>query len=312
MQVLTVTKVVDDGRHNAFTDLYYWAGSFYLVFCSALARTAGDARLRILRSADAAHWQPVAEIDLPGEARHPKFLAMGKRLFAYATAVPPDNEAERRTCVSFTEDGEEWTQPAACSPAGRVLWRPRIHGQTCYAAACERLEVGDPAKQRSVLLESADGLHWREVSVIYEGEGVAETELWFERDDRVTALVTLHSGPRVTVVAAAGSPYTTWSHRPTHHLVEAPVLRKVYRRYLVAGRFAADPPRAQTALFWLKRDRLEFDVALPSGGDTGHPGCCWLNEDELLMSYHSGHEYSQDPAAEVPAAIYIARLGLDF
>jgi hypothetical protein len=312
MEILSVAKLVDDGQHNAFTDLYYWAGHFYLAYRTASGHLSGDGRIRIMRSADGFVWQQVAEVAAQGDCRDPKLLALGERLHLYTTVVPISQEKGRRAYVSVSEDGTTWPAPTPCGPEGMTFWRPRVHGKTCYVAAYEGDDGAPPDAWRSFLLESDDGLEWREVATIYHGAGASETELWIERDDRITALVRLDEEPRLAVVATSAPPYTSWKHRPTDRVLQAPMLRKVYRRYLVAGRTFDSEGRPQTALLWLQGNKLKLDAVLPSGGDTSYPGCCWLNEDELLLSYYSSHEYNTDPNVDAPAAIYLARLGFDF
>ena len=72
-QIISVVKIWDQGKHNAFTDLIRWHGKWYCTFREADAHVGGDGQLRVLESADGFEWQPVALVSEAGiDLRDPK------------------------------------------------------------------------------------------------------------------------------------------------------------------------------------------------------------------------------------------------
>src|SRR3954469_24300980 len=58
-RLVSVQKIWDQGKHNAFTDLNRWRGKWYCVFREADAHVGGDGRPRVLESVDGKKWEPV-------------------------------------------------------------------------------------------------------------------------------------------------------------------------------------------------------------------------------------------------------------
>src|SRR3954470_16224124 len=72
-ELVSVEKIWDRGRHNAFTDLARWRGRWYCTFREAEGHVGGDGRLRVLASADGRDWEPSALIAEAGaDLRDPK------------------------------------------------------------------------------------------------------------------------------------------------------------------------------------------------------------------------------------------------
>src|SRR5271168_2385224 len=71
--LVSVEKIWDRGKHNAFTDLARWRGRWYCTFRESEAHVGGDGKLRVLESADGRGWEPVALIAEEGiDLRDPK------------------------------------------------------------------------------------------------------------------------------------------------------------------------------------------------------------------------------------------------
>src|SRR5918996_1387713 len=72
-EVVSVRKIWDEGKHNAFTDLVRWRDKWYCTFREADAHVGGDGKLRVLESADGERWDPVALVAEQGiDLRDPK------------------------------------------------------------------------------------------------------------------------------------------------------------------------------------------------------------------------------------------------
>src|SRR5436189_3847017 len=72
-EIVSVTKIWDAGKHNAFTDLIRWHDKWYCTFREADAHVGGDGKLRVLESSDGAKWESVALVTEKGiDLRDPK------------------------------------------------------------------------------------------------------------------------------------------------------------------------------------------------------------------------------------------------
>src|SRR5947207_15931037 len=72
-EIVSVAKIWNQGKHNAFTDLIRWRGKWYCSFREADAHVGGDGQLRVLESADGEKWQSAALIGEKGiDLRDPK------------------------------------------------------------------------------------------------------------------------------------------------------------------------------------------------------------------------------------------------
>src|SRR5687768_15469000 len=72
-QIESITKIWDQGKHNAFTDLIRWRGKWYCTFREADAHVGGDGQLRVLESADGKQWESAALVTEKGiDLRDPK------------------------------------------------------------------------------------------------------------------------------------------------------------------------------------------------------------------------------------------------
>ena len=56
-EIVSIAKIWDQGKHNAFTDLIRWHDKWYCTFREADAHVGGDGQLRLLVSDEAEKWQ---------------------------------------------------------------------------------------------------------------------------------------------------------------------------------------------------------------------------------------------------------------
>src|SRR5688500_19168487 len=90
-EVVSVVKIWDRGKHNAFTDLIRWHDKWYCTFREADAHVGGDGVLRVLESADGKTWESVAGItEAGGDLRDPKLSVPPDDRLMIAAARPGD------------------------------------------------------------------------------------------------------------------------------------------------------------------------------------------------------------------------------
>ena len=86
-ELVSLQRVVADGYHNAFTDLTYWQGHYYLGYRHAQTHAVdppGD--VIILRSADLTDWEQVPDLTPVVMTATPSCL--GPAIFSPSASVP--------------------------------------------------------------------------------------------------------------------------------------------------------------------------------------------------------------------------------
>ena len=202
---------------------------------------------------------------------------------------PPLPRARTLPDPGHLEHGRaDWARPAGIGHDGWLFWRPKTPdgGRTWYCPAYWH-EHG-----RAALFRSSDGLAWEKLGVVFDGEGVDETDFEFLPDGRM--LVTGRAeGRRAramakgwfgdntghTGLAVAPPPYDTWTYsRSFVTRLDGPRLFTHAGKVYAVGR--RDVPawkglvfgtgsilnRKRTALFEVREDRLLPPLRLPERG----------------------------------------------
>ena len=319
-EVVSVEKVWDQGRHNAFTDLIRWRDKWYLTFREGDAHVGGDGRLRVLESADGKTWASAALVAEEGiDLRDPKLSVTpdGRLMIAAGGSVYKGTTLlGRQPRVTFSKDGREWTPPQRVLTEGEWLWRVTWHDGTAYgvsynagerkspaakdAATTGKVEPG-PADWKLKLVKSTDGAAYDLVTHLDVPGYPNETTLRFLPDGEMIALVRREAGSKFAWVGRSKPPYTDWTWKETKHQVGGPNLIRLPDGSLWAvGR--TYPGGAKTAVATMTADGgYEPVLTLPSGGDTSYAGLVW-HGGLLWVSYYSSHEGK--------SAIYLAKVRL--
>jgi len=319
-----IHRVVDDGLHNAFTDLVQFKGKFFLTHrsCPEGHMIFPTSKIHILTSDDGiGGWQPVFEFSVPErDVRDPHFLIFDDRLFVYSGTwlCPPEgNPRDMNDHLGYaacTDDGASWDGPTMLEGTyGHYIWRAAAFDGRAYLCGRRRrgFAPGQDENRRELIqaamLSSEDGLNWRHAGLFADGYG-DETAFLFEPDGSVLALVR-GADPVPARISRMRSPYDHFEHVELDRNVGGPLLARWGNRLLVGGRKVLKPDRPVTTLYWLADDQLHEICELPSGGDNSYPGFVDLGDDRGLLSFYSSHEGSGRGTA--PCHIYLAELSLD-
>jgi hypothetical protein len=319
-QILSVTKIWDQGKHNAFTDLIRWHDKWYCTFREADAHVGGDGQIRVLESTDGEKWQPAALITEAGiDLRDPKLsITPDDRLMIVAGGSVYEGTTlkGRQPRVTFSSDGRQWTAPQRVLEEGEWLWRVTWHNGKAYGisynaaertspAAKEAAKSGKvqsgPAEWKLKLVVSSDGIHYDLVTHLDVPGHPNETTLRFLPDGEMVALVRREGGNTFGWIGLSKSPYKDWTWHETKHRLGGPnFIRLPSGELWAAGR--TYPGGAKNALAKMTADGgYEPVLTFPSGGDTSYPGLVW-HQDKLWMSYYSSHEGK--------TSIYLAQIKL--
>ncbi|MGB4268441.1 MAG: sialidase family protein [Spirochaetota bacterium] len=319
-------------KHNSNTDLIYFDGYFYCIHAQTKWHLYDDnGYLLIRRSADGKTWQDVAKLVVAGkDVRDPKFAIIKKNLFVYFLVNDKFDPSPHTTYWSTTRDGLKWSIPRelttitvyhrtqsgvqSVTQGGWNLWRPKTRdNKVWYVIASGKkpllLPAGQPAHTDvttiTVLLSSADGLVWKEVSEVYTAYGNGEPELEFLSDGSIIA--TLRCGSLGTggyefgnptgntIIAIASKPYTKWCY--AHSFItrlDGGTLFSINGRIFAAGRNHLGPrfdlgnhvAKKRTAIYEVLPDRLIHLFDLPSNGDTAYTGVV-VKDGVVYVSYYT-------------------------
>ena len=284
--------------HNAYTDLVRFRDRWFCVFREGTLASSPDGTLRVLTSLDGEAWESVAQVAGPGgDLRDPKLTATpGDRLLL--SALASSSGAGRQSLAWVSEDGRRWSPPQVIGEPGWVLGRVSWHLGRAYSLGFRAAETAP-----SRLYTSTDGAHFSVHSEIVPVPGEpTEASLLFLPHGNAFALLRREGAAPTAMFGKSRSPFRAWTWAELNKGIAGPnLIRLPDGRLLAAGRIIDDTIR--TSLCWIdpEQDMLTEFFALPSSGDTGHPGLVY-HDGYLWVSYYSSHEGK--------AMIYLAKVKL--
>jgi hypothetical protein len=314
-----VTKVWDQGRHNAFTDLIRFGGRWYCTFREGDAHVGGDGKLRVLSSTDGTRWESVALVAETGiDLRDPKLsVTPDGRLMVVAggSVYQGTRLLGRQPRVAFSKDGKEWTPTKRVLGEGEWLWRVTWHDGKCYgvsydasqrdteeakdAAKTGKAEPG-PADWKLKLWVGPDGERFDLVTHLDVPGHPNETTLRFTPTGGMVALVRREGGSQKGWVGTSTAPYKEWTWKELPARVGGPnFLLAPDGPAVAAVRLYDGKVRTAVCLLDPSGGKLDEALTLPSGGDTSYAGLVW-HDGLLWVSYYSSHEGK--------SAVYLARV----
>ena len=322
-RLLSVKKIWDAGKHNAFTDLIRWRDRWYCSFREAEAHVGGDGQVRVLTSTDGDRWESLALIGETGiDLRDPKLsVTPDDRLMIVAGgSVYRGGKIllGRQPRVMFSLDGAAWSAPARVLEEGDWLWRVTWHQGKAYgiaydagerqsaaarkAAESHQVAEPGPADWKLKLVVSDDGVNYRVLQYLDVPGHPNETTLRFTPEGELIALIRREGGDTLGWIGTSRPPYNQWSYAATSYRLGGPnflILPQGGPPFWASTRVS--PGGAKTVLARMTRSELEPVLTLPSGGDTSYAGMVW-HDGVLWMSYYSSHERK--------SSIYLARIAL--
>ena len=348
VRIKEIRKIYSDGRHNAFTDMEYWKGHYYVAFRNAggHARPGDYGDILVIRSDDLKRWEVCARLSTSDDHddRDPALLDLGDELGVFFGSSFPKEPggllytegSERRiqSYAAFTSDGANWSSPQPVYEPDFWLWQVERFGEVSYGTAYNR-------EGRLRLARSTDGRNWETVSEIPPDRFKStEAGLWVTEDGKMRLVIRVRESSGMALLAWGEPPYKRWDLKELNYTVHSPVIRPVGDELWVAGRafgrqlpssmVPPEPPKEKiealarlderlarpqewhVVLWRLVGDSLEPILVLPSRGDNAYPGMV-VEEGRVLMSYYSQHDVDNGPKpkpGECPSEIYLAEIEL--
>lgn len=331
MQLISLNKIVSDGKHNAFTGLAHFRNRYFLAFRQAEKHGAKGGRQILLSSPDAVQWDRQLETSFPTpedlppgtpmDFRDSYFLNLGNELRLHSFALTPLGPDENylqpvRSTVQTTSDGVNWSAPRTILQ-GALLWKPIFHEGRFWCAGYRRI-----AHEGYVvdLYQSPDGFSWECGSRIATGN---ETILVPQPDGRLWAYVRTQDLPNHLQIWEATPPiFNSWRQVGViPKIIEAPHVVTVNNCKYLLGREKPDsvgikpgPHLCRSKIWRLEGDQAHEVLELPSLGDTSYFGTVVCDDGTILASYYSQHERELDKPEferggnDNPADIFLARL----
>jgi hypothetical protein len=324
VEVSNIRRAFHNGEHNAFTDLCRFKGNYYLTFrsCPDGHMVHPTASVIVLSSPDTKTWKQVHRFSVPlRDTRDPHFLIFKDRLFIYTgtwysgetTLKREDyNMNQHLGYAAWSDDGAGWNGPVLLEGTfGHYVWRAATFGGRAYLCGRRNREFdmkarGEGAIVEAAMLESDDGLIWRQRALFLEQRG-DETAFQFEPDGAIVAIA--RRGRENAALLRSRPPYVHWERKELDRYVGGPLLVKWCSHYLVGGRRFTKDNLPKTSLCWLVNDTLQEFAELPSAGDNSYPGFVETGPGRALISWYSSHE--KDAAGKAITAIYLADLNIE-
>jgi hypothetical protein len=307
-RILSVKKIWDKGKHNAFTDLIRFHDKFYCTFRESNGHVGGDGKLRVLVSSDGDAWKSAALLAEKGiDLRDPKLCITpdGRLMIVAGGSVYKGGRKilGRQPRVAFSRDGVKWTKTKRVLREGDWLWRVTWHRGIAYGAAYRTSPRKAGPKSTDWLLtlyKSRDGLHWDMSTDLKVPNRPNETTLRFLPGDEMVALVRREAGNGHGWIGSSKPPYKKWGWTETKHRLGGPNFIRLPDGELWAGS-RSYPGGAKTVLAKMTKTSYDPVLTLPSRGDTSYPGLVW-HDGILWMSYYSSHQGK--------TSIYLAKIAL--
>jgi hypothetical protein len=279
----SVEKLVANNLHNAFTALIKWKDQYWLAFRQAKEHNTSDGEIVLMRSSDGNKWEETRRVNILPDDRDPQFVATADRLFLY---IPAMQGQDLTSYVTYTDDGQNWSEPVAVYQPRYIMWKPTVHDGKFYAAV--HLKSND-GKERDVhLVTSPDGVEWEKISLIRGGNWESETTIFFERDGQITAFLRQKYGSPRSSLLMAKPPYTEWMATPGNITFGGHAIHTFKGANYFFSR--ASKGSDSVAMIYTYADgKLTPYCELPSGGDCSYPEAVQMG-DEMLVSYYSSHE----------------------
>jgi len=319
-----VRCIHSDGWHNAFTDLQWFKGKYYVCFRNGLSHVSTDGKVVVVASDDLYRWERVGvPVNTMGDDRDPHLIVAGDRLYvitgssSWSETIPEVGKEHRyvRSYCSYTDDGINWSKPQQIYKDHYWVWGVGYTDGVFYGLAYGGAGMFEGGITQLHLVRSSDALDWEKVSQV-SPDG-SEATFRIAEDGTMRVAIRDKNETRLSI-AVAKPPFKDWQITDVDKVIPAPKLIQVGgQEYIIGRQHLPDPKNVdscidrRTSVWRLEDDKIEHVLDLPSSGDTSYVGVIIREDESVLLSYYSQHEvnYSAEHWT-CPANIYLAQIRL--
>ena len=319
-----VRCIHSDGWHNAFTDLQWFKGKYYVCFRNGLSHVSPEGKVVVIASDDLYRWERVGvPVNTTGDDRDPHLIVAEDRLYvivgtsSWSEAMPEVGKENRyvRTYCSYTDDGINWSKPQQIYEDHYWVWGVGYADGIFYGLAYGGDGKLADAATHLHLVRSNDALDWEKVSQV-SPDG---SEATFRMAEDGTMRVAIRDKKETRLsIATAKPPFEDWQLTDVDKIIPAPKLIQVGGQEYIIGRHHLPDPNnpgsyidRRTSVWRLEDYKLEHVLDLPSSGDTSYVGVIIQEDESVLLSYYSQHEVKYSAEHWIcPANIYLAQIRL--
>lgn len=312
---LSVKKIWEAAPHNAFPDIRFYKGNFYMVFRESQVhvheKPEDDGKIRVLQSSNGTDWKPFQLIEKKGfDLRDPMLeITSDNRLMLLMAGSIYDGSKLMGGLnhVSFLQ--EQFTAPQAVQYDAELqskhnwLWSITWNKGTGYGIVYQF----EPNKANKLMLATTkDGLHYS-LKTKLDVEGTTnESKLMFVNNKQMLMVVRRDGKPSMGAFGVSKAPFTKWSFSDMKIQLGGPHLVRLSKKYWILSTRSFNADRSVcTSLFALnKKGETTKLMTLPECGswDCSYPGM-EIHNGILYVSYYSSHE-------DKKAKIYLATVSV--
>jgi len=301
---IQVSKIWDQGKHNAFPDLFQYKKYFYVAFREGNSHVdnLNNGKVRLIRSTDLKNWETIELFEMDGvdirEARLSK-MPDGTLLVTLAAGVWKDGQyLSLSPYVSFSDKkGENFSVltkteiDSAIKPALDWIWRVTWHKNTGYGILYQIYPGQRNTKNwNAFLVKTSDGIKYEKVSQLNIDGNPNESTIRIDNKGKMYVLVRRESADQMGVLAKSDFPYVNWNFNKLTWRLGGPNFLFLNNDQLIIGSRYREDKSAITALLVTDLNgNVQKIVRLPSSGDTSYPGMI-IHKKQLLVVYYSSHE----------------------
>ncbi|NLL83913.1 MAG: exo-alpha-sialidase [Lentisphaerae bacterium] len=331
-RIIRQTTVIRDNMHNAFTDLQFWQGAYWVSYRKGADHISMDAHAVVSVSHDRHRFTELATSSVRGDVRDPKMfpidddhLALYYPTWLYGAGSHQVNGKNYfkpiQQYITFSTNGHTWQAPQPILAPNMWLWRIRPHQGRYYGLIQNLAAAYDDVRPHQLDLAVSDDLiNWETIARI--GENLNESDIFWHPDGEAWVVSRTVKG-HFSVFAAAKPPYTEWHTTTLTSMVHAPIILEHNDNLYVAGRsnpiyegpLPAPVGTCSLSLWRLTRGQLDPVLHIPAYGDCSYPGLIKDPEGRICLSYYSQHAYNLGVITpttpdSIPADVYFAELEL--
>ena len=304
---ITITKVWDKEKHNAFPDLVQFKDYFYITFREGANHVGNEnnGKVRIVRSKNRKDWETVALFDMDAEDVREARLSVrpdGTMMAIVAAGIFKDGKYLTLAPYYSLSDksGSNFSKPEKTTfgkditPTLDWIWRITWHKGTGYGIMYTAdYKTVDGKRVRTMfaqLLSTKDGKHYEKVPGIAIDGSPNESTVRFDSKDKMYILLRRETDDQMGVLAISDFPYKTWQYHKMSVRLGGPNFQFLGKDRLIIGTRFHEGTLASTALHVTDlQGKILKTIKLPSSGDNSYPGLI-LDKKQLWVSYYSSHE----------------------